>query len=360
MSKILIGTCDIGNGHINRQKSVIRELMKYNTEIVLAVTEKSRPIFLQEFPTLQMVITKIPWIVCNESGVDYRSTLSIYQKDKFDFYENFLLFSQEVTELFSGKPNLVISDYEPTVAWYAYSVNCPLVCVEQQSKYIYLPEIPIPGYSKQEEVSRLNCFFPKVDLRIISSFFKLSLSPDNVVVIPPIVETKPRSPIPISSKKGIIYFSPYSQNSSKYNAILDMIQPLENFSFTVYSNIDFSSRSDAKNIVFHKIGPEFKQDIIDAEFIITSAGHQLISEALELEIPVFLFPLSTYEQHYNCLMVENNNLGMQCRTFSTTEFEIFYSRIPKFRADIQQYKRLNWNESWRNKLIQAIRKYVTL
>ena len=34
MKKVLIGICGIGNGHINRQKLIIDELLKYDVEIV--------------------------------------------------------------------------------------------------------------------------------------------------------------------------------------------------------------------------------------------------------------------------------------------------------------------------------------
>ena len=35
--KIILGVCDIGNGHISRQKCIIKELLKCNVELVLAV-----------------------------------------------------------------------------------------------------------------------------------------------------------------------------------------------------------------------------------------------------------------------------------------------------------------------------------
>ncbi len=51
--KILLGVCDIGNGHTNRQKCIIKELLKCNVELVLALTENSTKNFDSEFPEIK-------------------------------------------------------------------------------------------------------------------------------------------------------------------------------------------------------------------------------------------------------------------------------------------------------------------
>lgn len=43
-----------------------------------------------------------------------------------------------------------MTDYEPNVAQYAYAVNRPLICLEQQSKFLYLSEEKIEHYSITE------------------------------------------------------------------------------------------------------------------------------------------------------------------------------------------------------------------
>jgi hypothetical protein len=41
-----------------------------------------------------------------------------------------------LTQELIGKPDLVISDYEPISAQYAYASGTPLVTIDQQSKYL--------------------------------------------------------------------------------------------------------------------------------------------------------------------------------------------------------------------------------
>lgn len=47
--------------------------------------------------------------------------------------------------------------------------------MEQQSKFLYLENIEINDFSINEEINRINYFFPKYDMKIISSFFQLTL-----------------------------------------------------------------------------------------------------------------------------------------------------------------------------------------
>lgn len=352
MHKILIGVCDIGNGHMNRQKSVISALLKYTPDIVIAVTEKSRPFFSEHFPTLKTVITRIPWVVCGQDGVDYAASLSAYEASPYDFYKNFLQFSIEVEKIFGGKPDFVLTDYEPTVAQYAYSAGLPLICLEQQSKFLYLPETPISGYSRNEEAARLNFFFPRVDMRIVSSFFELPDAPDDAVFLPPIIGKL--LPKPTIRNRGVVYFSPYSSDTHTYEKVLNSIQALEDFSFTVYTKEKFPDYESSRNIVFRPICSDFIHDLAEAEFVISSSGHQLISEALALEVPLLLFPLNTYEQHYNCLMVKQNGLGSQYLEFTSKEFLDFYARVSEFRANIRHYKDAVWSAPWDELLLSAL------
>ena len=76
------------------------------------------------------------------------------------------------------------------------------------------------------------------------------------------------------------------------------------------------------NLVFKKIGPEFDMDLSNCNFIISSSGHLLISEAINLGIPLYIFPLDTFDQNYCCKMVEKNSFGKaikKCNKAGTTD-----------------------------------------
>ena len=69
--KILIGICGIGNGHLNRQTNVINLLKQNGNEIVIATTNNNILNLKERFPNTKILEVNIPWIACNEKGIDF-------------------------------------------------------------------------------------------------------------------------------------------------------------------------------------------------------------------------------------------------------------------------------------------------
>ena len=155
MKKILIGICGIGNGHLNRQICVINELKSKGFE-VLAATSIDKVSVIKKKCNIDVLPIIIPWIVCDKNGVNFKDTLEKYCLSTQDRFKNFLEFSIAVEKYFNGKPDLVITDYEPNVAEYAYASNLKLITMEQQSKFLYLENIEINDFSEKIDNIQLN------------------------------------------------------------------------------------------------------------------------------------------------------------------------------------------------------------
>lgn len=346
MKKILIGICGIGNGHINRQKSIINVLLEeYDVEMVLAITQQNYELFNKLYPNLKKVRINIPWIVCDKNGLNFEETLKIYKNSNINQFEKFLEFSIDVSKSFGNSlPDIIISDYEPNVAQYAYAIDKPLICMEQQSKFLYIKTDLIKEYSIDEEISRLKYFFPKVNTRFISSFFEIE--PNNEVrILPPIFKKITRGKV--DDKKVLVYFSPYTKDVNDFEKILELIVNYKEYVFNVYTNLNFPKYNYNKNLVFRKIGESFEKDLYDCKFIISSSGHQLISEAINLQIPLYIFPLKTFEQNYNCNMVEKYNLGKKISICDKNEFNTFLVNINKYIKNMENYKNKYWKNDWK-------------
>jgi uncharacterized protein (TIGR00661 family) len=113
-----------------------------------------------------------------------------------------------------------------------------------------------------------------------------------------------------------------------------------------------------ENLNFKTIGESFEKDLYNCKFIISSSGHQLISEAINLEIPIYTFPLKTYEQNYNCDMVEKYNLGKKIISCDENEFNIFLSNINEYVQNMKKHKQLYWKDRWETLFLkEMIQKY---
>lgn len=342
MKKVLIGICGLGRGHLERQKNIISLLSKLDVDIAIATSEENFD-FLREIYNYKLIKVSVPFIVCNEYGVDYSASLKFLNERKVDYFKSFLSFAIEVEKYFSGKPDLVLTDYEPNVAKYSYSAGIPLICLEQQSKFFYVDELKIDGYSISEEKFRLNYFFPKYDFRIISSFFPIDVkNQQNVIIVPPIIKKIQRLE---PKKKIIVYLSPYDTENRRLKQILEPLCRIPGYSIHIYSSLG-KLHSNHKNICFSSFSESFDKDISDAEIIIATSGHQLISEAVSLNVPMLLMPLKTYEQNYNLEMVKKYKLGEKIMFFDENEIESFLQNKQAYIKSIIGFKKKYWRLSW--------------
>ena len=317
---ILIGVCGLGNGHIIRQTAVINFLLSRGHQLFLAVPEDSLP-FLNDFAcSVSRIPVSIPWVATDNKGVDYEKTLDIHMRKHTDYFASFLRFAERVSELSNNKMDIVITDYEPNVAFFSYANNIPLVGMEQQSKYLFLPPKKVCGIGNLEESSRLRLFFPHVSLRIISSFFPLPES-DRYVLIPPILRRiQPKKSI---QEKILIYISPYCKSRQVIDDLINAVSVLP-FQFYLCS------------------------------CIISTAGHQLISEAIMLEKPLLLMPLPTYEQNYNCQEVVNGGMGKRMSAVLPEEIQEFTNHLATYAKAMVTYKATYWKKEWETCLEESI------
>lgn len=347
--RILIGICGIGNGHLSRQTNVINLLMNENHEIVIVTTENNINYFKNKFPKFKVLEISIPWIACNSKGIDFEKSLKKYQEMKINQFSEFLKFSINVENAFSGVPDLVITDYEPNVAQYSYATDIPLICMEQQSKFLYLDELKISNFSILEEKKRINYFFPKYSYKVISSFFPITIKEKNVKVVTPIIS--PLNEIKHKKNHILVYFSPY-ENSDKYKKILRALEDVSNYNIIVYTKEEFDI--DSNNITFKSYSNDFKNDLENAYCLISTAGHQLISESILIEVPTYLIPLNTYEQNYNAKMIEKYDLGKISSNMNVEEINQFIKEIPYYRKKIIKFKNKYYKNNWEKSLLKTI------
>ena len=351
--KILIGICGIGNGHVNRQSNVINLLLSYNHKLVIATTRNNIEYFENNFKNVEVLEVNIPWIACNTKGIDFKTSIKKYDENKIDQFKSFLIFSQKVEEKFGCKPDLIISDYEPNVAQYSYATDIPLICMEQQSKFLYLDEMKIENLSILEEKKRINYFFPKYDYKIISSFFPIIIKDKKVKIVPPIISKLKEN----SYKKNhiLVYLSPY-ENSLNYIKLLNVLNNINNYLIIVYTKEKFVKKY-SKNIIFKEYSNDFKNDLENSYCLISTAGHQLLSESISINIPQYLIPLNTYEQNYNAKMIEKYGLGMLARDINEDEIKKFIKNVEIYKSNIKMFKIKYYKNDWESVLLKIVNKY---
>jgi uncharacterized protein (TIGR00661 family) len=85
----------------------------------------------------------------------------------------------------------------------------------------------------------------------------------------------------------------------------------------------------------------FLEDLASCCAVVSTAGNQLVGEALFLGKPILVFPERCVEQRMNALAVEQLGIGMRAdfRDFTTTRLRAFLERLDGFRESIARHVR---------------------
>lgn len=352
--KILIGVCGIGKGHSTRQLELAKELIRRGHDIRITTFGNGARVFRQNNICTYEVF--VPFIKFKGNRFDY---FDIFKQNYNKFLKgkwvNHRVFSSLEKENFI--PDICISDYEPVVAKFAYKHNVPLINIDQQSKFIYMTEDNINGYSCIEEKRRLSCFFPHYNYKYIISFYKIKEElPQNVELVPPIIKNDVKnSNKNTKDKTVIVYFSSYGNITVKQSLqeLLDIFSMFEEYKFKIYTNKEIMCTY--KNIEIKKINEqEFAKDLGKCCSVITTAGHTLISESYFCKVPVYVVPLPTFDQHYCGKFITENHLGMSAYTITSETLTEFFNNLSVYKKNIETNNNLLKNVDTINYLADQI------
>lgn len=340
MKKILYGICGIGNGHLFRQLPIIENLLLNGQQIMVFAYGASLEYFQKNpHPNLKAVPVCVPYYIGQTTGLDFVRSAELNKN--MDWSINLEAFAE--AQRWLGKPDLVISDYEPYCFQYGYSFCCPLITVDQQSKFLpgSCPQ-PLEGSYYQDEVARLRMFFPYATERIACSFFKVE---DNgITLVPPILRLGNLINQPVAGNY-LVYLTAQSGYQQELAELLTVLgKRSENYnifinsvSYNKYLESNSSSIVLPSNVNLYPHGHlAFDSLMASCEGLISTAGHTLLSEAMHLGIPVYALPLPLYEQKLNAHTISANGFGISNNSINCETLEYFIRNNSVWRENISR------------------------
>lgn len=348
MAKILVGICGISYGHLNRQKVVIEHLQKDGHKIQIFTFGTGPDYCKNYFPQIPYHNVWVPWIVCNSTGVNFNETANKPFNTNQDSIRQNYACMEKLESLFDNKKaDLVISDYEPISAQYAYARDIKLITLDQQSKFIYLPYEEIHGLSSFEEKYRLKLFFPSTYRRIACSFFDIpQLKDAPITIVPSFLKTSIERIKKERNKNTtvntiLIYQSsmlPFHQDPQN---ICKVLAGFPSFKFYIFSPKHeifqaLIERQSYTNIYSSELGSyAFEQILAQAKGVITTGGHNFLSELMYLEIPAYVTPLRVFEQQKSAKVIAEKDFGIFEETITYEYLKKFLENIDNFTHNIK-------------------------
>ena len=333
--KIVLGVCGFGFGHSTRQRPILEGLMARGHEVILITNDQSTEFFLQIYPNVRNARVYVPAMHTTPTGLDFAATANDPRNELPEanpaFWNACALIEREF-----GKPDLVISDYDMVSAQIAYLFGAPLVTLDQQSKFLGYDFPNVGEYNPNEHRMRLGYFFPKTHSRIATSFFKVNYPPINeypVMIIPPIIgaDVKALTPAPVD-KHVTVYLSAASQIQQSLDDLLAVFGQFPDTTFTCFVEASYTQHPD-NVVVKSSERTTFIESLRQSSAVISTAGHNLITEALYLHVPMFLLPFDHYEQQLNAHIIQNEKLGYADLKVTEANLGAFFNNLDLYRQN---------------------------
>jgi len=362
--KILYGVCGIGMGHAHRQLPIIEYFAKSNKMVIFAYGE-SYDFYSGRFKgskNVTVVMVAVPFYVGNKKGIDFEATRKLpANRGKNIARINNLAFKKAGRII--GRPDLVISDYEPISAGYAYAHGAPLVTIDQQSKYLAgnFP-LTLRGFSYKDEVARLRLFFPRANARVACSFFRVETKNKEIQILPPILEDEIinlKLNLSKNSQSILIYISSqqeFVQNLEEVARICALEKYIHFHIFAPKSIKRFPKATP--NVSFYKKSDEHFLNVLKScAGIISTAGHNLLSEAMFLGIPVYAIPLPIYEQNMNAYIIDKYKFGLLRPKLERRGLKLFIKNLYFYAQSIKKDKKILLRRPGQQQIIKYLEKH---
>lgn len=371
-AKILYGVCGIGMGHTYRQLPLLDSLAA-EARIVLFAYGESLAFYEKHFADnadVSVVPVSVPFYVGDAKGLDFAETARRIAEDKkrgVD-HEAVNLAAMETAQRLIGKPDFVVSDYDPVSAQYAYAHAAPLVTIDQQSKYLAgdYTEV-LGGTTCLDEVARLRLFFPRAAERIACSFFRVDKNPEaaeKVMILPPIikpaiVDLKRRRAAMEQSNSVVVYISSQRDFVQPLEEVLEVLASAQEFEFNVYVKQlpEALTKPLPANVSFRKHGDSlFLEHLAACKALVSTGGHSLVSEVMFLGIPAYLIPLAVYEQQVNSHIVGRNGFGVCAETVNVPELRCFLANLDGYAENIRKDRKVLVRGSAEKRILSLLKR----
>ena len=256
-----------------------------------------------------------------------------YLKDLSDIY------SRVQSEMERTPPDLIISDFEPVLPRVGRRLGVPFLSLDHQHFLLACDVNELPSGLRQHALwmrTFIRMFCPEGPAEtVISSFFRY--------------RTRPRyafaKQVGVMMRKHIVEARPEDRGHLiayvRRPDTVDLVPHLHSLKHPVRV-YGLGRQPRFGNIEFCEIHPtRFLEDLATSSALITTAGNQLVGEALYLEKPVFAVPEpNNREQEINAHFVRTMGVGeaSSAAALSMARLSSFMEKSPFYRARINRQR----------------------
>ena len=303
MTNILYGVHGIGHGHTIRALTIARAFPNHN--FLFISDADGYKLLHPEFLVHRLPVNGSPAF---SHRMPYSTAVTSYLRNVFSGSE---AHKQVLQAIDVFKPDLAITDYEANLPGICRKLGIPCLSLDHQH-IARFGDYSLP-LSQQFDLTLLRLAiwmqFRQLQEHMVISFYTPPLKAANKVkVFPPILRQEVLDRVATDGNHVLAYHG-YSTTSAFHSFLSSLSQPVRCYGTNrdeVMGNVQYRKNSTVR----------FLDDLASCQYVISTAGHTLLSEALYFGKPVMAFPIqNASEQFLNAYYLEENGYGLMNSAF---------------------------------------------
>ncbi|MBN2512499.1 MAG: hypothetical protein JXB18_06135 [Sedimentisphaerales bacterium] len=326
MAKILYGVAGEGFGHSSRSELTGRYLIDAGHDVVFAASHKSFNYLRQLFNSRVKPVHGLRFYYHDGRVDPFRTVLqnlSSYRKGR---EINQCLFSEIAQEF---RPDLVISDFEPFSAWWAWRNRVPCISIDHEHLLTCCAVETERALWKERTMAQIvtRGYHTFADAYIVLNFFKVPVKNRSASLVPPVVRNAVLQ-THIRYGEHILVYSTDSGDLIK-KRLFDILSRCVEYRFYIYG---FDLAEERGNCLFKKTSTKFfLNDLASCRAMVATAGFSLLSECIHFRKPMLLMPVrDQYEQAVNAYYVHKLRMGQRINILTVEVLRSFLDQIEIF------------------------------
>ncbi len=324
--RIAYGIFGYGRGHATRAAAILPELRKRHHVRIFAGGDA----FDQLAP--EYSVSRIPTIgyrYDKRGGISAWLTAKDNARGVLDMLFHGPQFRDVCAAVRDFAPDLIVSDAEPWMHRVARYLKIPRIGFDHFGIMVYcVPKIPFGDrILSRRDVFVYRYLMGKPDRIIVSSFYYAKPRWPRVRVIGPLLRDEVLAATPMRGDHLLVYFN---KGVHQFKPHIEQALRAADLPCRIYGTP--RRATDGKLAFLPMSNAGFVEDMATCRAIVSTAGNQLVGEAVHLCKPMLVMPENCVEQRLNAASLERRHFG---RAVRPRDFSI--DRLQKFLANEERY-----------------------
>ncbi|MFW9923068.1 MAG: glycosyltransferase family protein [Candidatus Thorarchaeota archaeon] len=319
--KILYGINTNGQGHINRARIFIEELIKDGHEVQVLLTGKKPPEYAFNLVPVTYFKTG-PIDIYKDNKLSYSKSLQVNIVNIGNLTKN----RRDILELVEEENyDALFTDFEPMTSFIGKVLKKPVICIDHQHSAFHPAneEAPAKQYYKLGLKFAMKVMVPYFSHCFSIDFVDKIETVDNMTLFPLVWKPEFNNYQITVADHYLVYLARYNKQK--------MMKVLEAFPETKFIVYGFNLNETIGNVVFKSTSrEEFLKDLASCKGVISNGGFSLSWECCLLHKVLWMIPHpNNYEQYTNAYRLQKMKRAFVSEDLTKENMNEFFTEAKK-------------------------------